>query len=157
MYRRTASSMVISYLFSEARYPLLILISDFKDNDMQRTFKTILPLTVLLVVVIPLLQCKQVYVSPYTSPATGYLVVEGYISGNSETSFTLSRTIKLSGDTTNPQEVGASVQVEGDDNSVYPLTEAGSGINNTGSLPLHRYGNNPLRVHTPNNEGEFYQ
>src|SRR5258708_39738384 len=127
--------MFISFLFWKVRFPLLILISDFKDNDMQRTFKPILPLTVLLVVVIPLLQCKQVYVSPYTSPATGYLVVEGYISGNSETSFTLSRTIKLSGDTTNPQEVGASVQVEGDDNSVYPLTEAGGGIYNTGSLP----------------------
>ncbi|HEX9513839.1 MAG TPA: DUF4249 domain-containing protein [Puia sp.] len=121
---------------------------------MQRTFKTILPLTVLLVVVIPLLQCKQVYVSPYTSPATGYLVVEGYISGNSETSFTLSRTIKLSGDTTNPQEVGASVQVEGDDNSVYPLTEAGGGIYNTGSLPLNVSAKYRLRIHTQSS-GEY--
>ncbi|HWK04742.1 MAG TPA: DUF4249 domain-containing protein [Puia sp.] len=121
---------------------------------MQRIVKKTGPLSVLLVVILPLLQCKEVYVSPYTSPTTGYLVVEGYISGNSETSFTLSRTIKLSADTTNPQEVGASVQVEGDDNSVYPLTEAGGGIYNTGSLPLNVSAKYRLRIHTQSG-GEY--
>ena len=121
---------------------------------MQRAFKKILPLSVLLVVVIPLLQCKQAYVSPYTSPATGYLVVEGYISGNSATSFTLSRTLKLSADTTNPQEEGASVQVEGDDNSVYPLTGTGSGVYSAGILPLNVSVKYRLRIHTQSG-GEY--
>jgi hypothetical protein len=72
--------------------------------------------------------CKDPYVSPYKSPATGYLVVEGYISGNSITQFTLSRTIPLPGDSTLPLENGATVQVQGSDTSSYPLTDTGSGV-----------------------------
>jgi hypothetical protein len=121
---------------------------------MRRTFKIILPVSALLAMVILLLQCKQPYVSPYASPATGYLVVEGYISGNGSTSFRLSRTIKLSGDTTNPVENGASVQVEGDDNSTYPLTGQAGGIYNTGLLTLNAGVNYRLRVHTQSG-GEY--
>jgi hypothetical protein len=71
--------------------------------------------------------CKQPYVSPYKNPVTGYLVVEGYISGNSVTQFSLTRTIPLPGDSTLPTVDGATVQVEGSDNSTYPLTDTGSG------------------------------
>ncbi len=72
--------------------------------------------------------CKDPYVSPYKSPPTGYLVVEGYISGNAVTQFTLSRTISLPGDSTIPTIDGAGVQVEGSDNSTYPLTGIGNGV-----------------------------
>src|SRR6202012_4889724 len=68
-----------------------------------------------------LFRCKQNYVSPYVSPHTGYLVVEGYISGNGPTQFTLSRTVPLPGSEGIPLETGAQVQVEGSDSSVYPL------------------------------------
>ena len=122
---------------------------------MQRTLKKILPVLLFLLVVIPLQQCKQVYVSPHVSPQTGYLVVEGYISGNTATSFTLSRTIKLSADTTNPVEEGASLQIEGDDNSTYPLTATGGGVySTTGILPL----NAPVkyRLHINTQTGEEY-
>jgi len=67
-------------------------------------------------------------VSPYKSPPTGYLVVEGYISGNALTQFTLSRTITLPGDSTLPTIDGAGVQIEGSDNSTYPLTGIGNGV-----------------------------
>src|ERR1700722_20522421 len=81
--------------------------------------------------------CKQVYVSPYASPPTGYLVVEGYICGNGPTQFTLSRTIPLSGDSSIPMETGAKVQVEGNDNTIYPLTEQSTGIYGIATLALH--------------------
>ncbi len=105
-------------------------------------------LFILLVLVIPLLQCKQPYNSPYVSPTTGYLVVEGYISGNTPTSFMLSRTIKLSADTTNPQELGAIVEVEGNDNSVYPLTEQGGGVYSADTLPLNASTKYRVRIRT---------
>jgi len=73
-------------------------------------------------------RCKDVYISPYKAPPTGYLVVEGYISGNSPTEFTLSRTVKLPGDSLPPPETGAMVQVEGNDNSIRPLPETIKGI-----------------------------
>ncbi|HEV2478188.1 MAG TPA: DUF4249 domain-containing protein [Puia sp.] len=75
--------------------------------------------------------CKDPYVSPYKAPATGYLVVEGYISGNSTSQFALSRSIPLPGDSALPTENGATVQIEGSDNSVYPLTGEGNGVYTT--------------------------
>jgi hypothetical protein len=65
-----------------------------------------------------LCRCVQTYVSPYVSPVTGYLVVEGYMSGNTPSQFTLSRTIPLPGDSTIPVVTGASLQIEGNDNSI---------------------------------------
>jgi hypothetical protein len=78
--------------------------------------------------VLTLGQCKDPYISPYKSPVTGYLVVEGYISGNTVTQFTLSRTLPLPGDSTIPTEDGATVQVEGNDNTTYPLVGQGGGV-----------------------------
>ena len=75
--------------------------------------------------------CKDPYISPYKSPATGYLVVEGYISGNSVSQFTLTRTIPLPGDSTLPTENGATVQIQGSDNSSYSLTSMGNGVYST--------------------------
>src|ERR1700729_667440 len=73
-------------------------------------------------------RCKDPYVSPYKSPQTGYLVVEGYISGNTATQFTLSQSIPLPGDSNIPTEDGATVQVEGNDNTTYPLKGQGNGV-----------------------------
>ncbi len=71
--------------------------------------------------------CVQQYVSPYKSPFTGYLVVNGFISGNGMTTYSLTRTIPLPGDSTVPVVTGARLQVEGSDGSVYPLSELGNG------------------------------
>ena len=71
--------------------------------------------------------CKEKYISPVVSPNTGYLVVEGIInSGAGETNIILSRTIALSSNAIN-YERGAKVNVEGDDNSLYPLKEISNG------------------------------
>jgi Domain of unknown function (DUF4249) len=99
-----------------------------------------------------LCRCVQSYVSPYKSPQTGYLVVEGYISGNSVTQFNLTRTIPLPGDSTLPVVTGAQLQVEGSDNSVYPLSELGGGLYAVSSLPLSTAGQYRLRIIIPGGE-----
>lgn len=91
----------------------------------------ILGIGLLLGVAILCERCKDPYVSPYRSPVTGYLVVEGYISGNSTSQFSLTRTIPLPGDSTLPREDGATVLIQGSDNSSYPLTGLGGGLYNT--------------------------
>ncbi|HEV2478190.1 MAG TPA: DUF4249 domain-containing protein [Puia sp.] len=97
--------------------------------------------------------CRDVYVSPYKSPPTGYLVVEGYISGNSVTQFTLTRTVPLPGDPTIPTVDGATVQVEGSDNSIYPLTDLGGGIySSIDTLNLNPQLRYRLRIQTTNDQ-----
>lgn len=100
--------------------------------------------------------CVQSYVSPYKSPPTGYLVVEGFISGNTATQFSLSRSIELPGDSAIPVVSGAQVQVEGSDSSVYPLPEEpGPGGNYGGSvLALNPAVQYRLRINTA--DGQRY-
>jgi hypothetical protein len=99
-------------------------------------------------------QCIDKYSSPYQSPATGYLVVEGYITSNRPTQFTLSRTIPLPGDSGIPMETGAKVQVEGSDNSIYPLTEQNAGIYVIDTLALNTTTQYRLRISTA--DGQQY-
>src|SRR5580698_2934281 len=108
-------------------------LNNDKWNIMRRTNKLLL-FSLLLITL--QWQCVQKYNSPYVSPPTGYLVVEGYISGNSPTQYTLSRTIPLPGDSAIPMETGARVQVEGTDNSIYPLTEQSAGTYVADTLTL---------------------
>jgi len=96
--------------------------------------------------------CVQRYVSPYKSPATGYLVVDGYISGNGATQYSLTRTIPLPGDSTIPVVTGASVQVEGSDGSTYPLSELGGGQYGINSMPLSTAVRYRLRIGLPGGE-----
>jgi hypothetical protein len=103
--------------------------------------------------VLTLGQCKDPYVSPYKSPVTGYLVVEGYISGNTTTQFTLSRSIPLPGDSTIPTEDGATVQVEGNDNTTYPLVGQGGGVySSVDTLALNASVQYRLRIARSNGE-----
>jgi hypothetical protein len=97
-------------------------------------------------------QCVQNYVSPYKSPPTGYLVVEGYLSANTPTQYTLTRTIGLPGDSAIPVVTGASVQVEGSDSSVYALPGQGNGIYGNTTLPINPAIQYRLRIHTANGE-----
>lgn len=111
--------------------------------------------TICLLIYVLALQpgCRDKYVSPYVSPPTGYLVVEGYISGNTITQFTLSRSITLPGDSAIPAESGANVQIEGSDNSTYPLTELVSGVySSADTLTLNQAAQYRLRIHTGNGE-----
>jgi hypothetical protein len=98
-------------------------------------------------------RCKDPYISPYKAPPTGYLVVEGYISGNSISRFTLSRSISLPGDSTLPAENGATVQIEGSDEQVYPLTFQGNGVYSTpDTLQLDTQRQYRLRIKTTNGD-----
>jgi hypothetical protein len=97
----------------------------------------------------PLNQCREAYVSPYVPPPTGYLVVEGFISGSSPVTYQLSRVAKLSSDTTTINELNASVQIEGNDNSQYPLAELGNGMyGSSAMLPLNPSVQYRLRITT---------
>jgi len=118
---------------------------------MARIIRNILLFSFLFVF---LWRCKDKYVSPYKNPSTGYLVVEGYITGNGPTQFTLSRTVDLSGNRVIPLEKNASMQVEGDDNSIFPLTEQGNGIYMRSSMGLNATTKYRLRIKT--SDGKEY-
>jgi hypothetical protein len=96
--------------------------------------------------------CIQTYISPYQSPTTGYLVVEGYITGNGPTTFKLSRTIPLPGDSTIPVVTGAHLQIEASDNSLYPFTETGNGFYLLPSITMNTAARYRLRITNVNNE-----
>jgi hypothetical protein len=92
--------------------------------------------------------CKEKYVSPVISPTTGYLVVEGTINaGNTTTEIILKRTVTLD----NPVivfESGAIVSVLGEDNSIYPLNENGSGHYQGINLTLNKAKKYKLHIQT---------
>jgi len=94
-------------------------------------------IVVFLFLSLLLWRCKQQYDSPYQPPVKGYLVVEGFIAGNAPTQFTLSRVVRLPGDSTIPAVTHAKVQVEGTDQSVYPLAETTAGVYTADTLPLN--------------------
>lgn len=110
-------------------------------------------LTLLIITLLIITACKDPYVSPYHTPATGYLVVEGYISGNTLTQFTLSRTIPLPGDSLPPVEKGAAIQIQASDNTTYPLTEKASGTySSNDTLKLNPQLTYRLSIKTANGE-----
>src|SRR5580658_1487600 len=111
-------------------------------------------ISVILITTVSILfgGCVQQYVSPYKSPVTGYLVVDGFISGNGLTQYSLTRTIPLPGDSTLPVVTGAQLQVEGTDNSIYPLSELGNGQYSVASLPLSTAVKYRLRITIPGGE-----
>lgn len=104
--------------------------------------------TSALLLLLLLGQCKDKYESPYHPTVQGYLVVEGFIAGNAATTFTLSRVVPLPGDTGVPAETRAKVQVEGSDNSVFPLPETTAGVYSAPSLTLNPAIRYRLRITT---------
>lgn len=104
--------------------------------------KTLFSLLVILIA-----GCKEKYELPFSSPATGYLVVEGVINNGPDSTFIeLSRTNKLSA-TQKQYERGARVQVEGDDNSTFNFTEISTG-RYTAPLNLQNSRKYRLRIKT---------
>jgi hypothetical protein len=101
------------------------------------------------------ISCKEKYVSPVVSPATGYLVVEGVInSGAGETNITLSRTTKLSNQTV-AFEQGAKVFVESEDNMSVALKELITGHFTTTNLNLSN--NKKYRLSILTKDGKTYK
>jgi hypothetical protein len=98
--------------------------------------------------------CKDKYTAPVHIPASGYLVVEGFINaGSGSTDFTLTRATGLDSPYVLP-EAGASVSVESGDGSQYPLTEKGNGSYSIDQLPLDL--NQQYRVRIKTTDGKEY-
>jgi Domain of unknown function (DUF4249) len=75
------------------------------------------------------LSCKQTYDPPAIASPPTFLVVEGFINnGPDSTYFDITHTYKLSDSTTTTPEAGASVSIQGNDNSTYALGEVGNGL-----------------------------
>jgi len=114
----------------------------------------ILKISSFLFLLLSVCRCKQRYDSPYQPPVKGYLVVEGFIAGNAPTQVVLSEVIRLPGDSSIPAVTNAKVQVEGTDNSIYPLAETGAGIYTANTLPLNVGTRYRLRISTA--DGQTY-
>ena len=77
---------------------------------------------VFLLLAFAFLSCKKPYIPPQTSTSNSYLVVEGIInSGNDSTIIKISKTVKLTSQTTNNPVTGATVAIEGEKSGSYPL------------------------------------
>ncbi len=101
-----------------------------------------------------LLGCKEKYISPYTSPATGYLVVEGNINnGQDSTIITLSRSGTLN-DNTIHLEQGAIVKVESEDKTFFALNESTIGHYTKESLSLNT--SKKYRINIVTKDGKQY-
>jgi len=100
--------------------------------------------------------CKKPYSPPVITSSPSYLVVEGVINaGSDSTIIALSHTIKLSsGNAINPV-LGATVTVQNDQNTSFPLTEASKGKYASPGLNLDNAHKYRLNIHTP--DGKQYQ
>jgi hypothetical protein len=79
-----------------------------------------------------------VYNPPLNSPPTGYLVVDGYINSNGGTStIILTRTTKLSDSVFILYEHNAQVQIESENNEIYPMPEGFNGTYTSAALTLN--------------------
>jgi hypothetical protein len=97
----------------------------------------------LFILLITAAGCRKPYNPPVLNNPTGYLVVEGVInSGVDSTFIKLSRTVSLLSKITTRPETGATVTVQGDQNTSYPLTETSKGNYSCAGLNLgnsHKY------------------
>ncbi len=97
--------------------------------------------------------CKEKYIAHVQSSSTAYLVVEGFInSGQSTTSIMLTRTTRLYDTVDIKYEHNAVVNVEGENNEVLPLYEAGNGVYvSPSSLNLNNNEKYRVRITTQDN------
>ncbi|MEP6845468.1 MAG: DUF4249 domain-containing protein [Panacibacter sp.] len=95
--------------------------------------------------------CKEVYVPNISSPATGYLVVEGYInSGGGTSTITLTRTTKLIDSVFVLYENKAQISIESDNNESFPLAEGLNGNYTSAALNLNPASKYHVRIRTQN-------
>jgi Domain of unknown function (DUF4249) len=99
--------------------------------------------------------CKSKYMPQINYPATGYLVVEGFINaGNGPTTISLHRTAPLDSISVIP-ESGAQVEVESEQGASFNLSETGGGNYSIAQIPIdskQRY-----RIHIKTTNGKEYQ
>jgi len=111
--------------------------------------------TFLLIGLISLLGCKQTYLPPAIANPPNYLVVEAFLNTNFGESaiIHLSHTIRVDSNGYIP-ELGATVTVEGSDNTQYKFSELGNGAY---SAPLSALDyNTTYRLHIVTTAGKQY-
>jgi len=100
--------------------------------------------------------CKKPFDLPASSTKSSYLVVEGVInSGSGPTVIKLSKTVQLNNKITANPVLGATVTVEGEQNSVYTLID----FNNNGNYEsgdLNLPGNQKYRLSVKTSDGRQY-
>jgi hypothetical protein len=98
--------------------------------------------------------CKDKYMPHINQPASGFLVVEGYInSGNDSTFIYLSRSSALDSIQIFP-EPGARIEVQSEQGASYPLTELPGGKYAVDGLPIDPA--QKYRVHILTSNGKEY-
>jgi hypothetical protein len=132
---------------------LLTAINKFQSKSFMKISISSIKYRLLIITTLFVISCKEKYVPPFESPQTGYLVVEGNINSGGATSVHLSRTSQLT-DNIRRLEKGARVQVEGSDNTQFPLQEKSDGLYIADSLNLNL--NNKYRLHIFTANGTEY-
>jgi len=98
------------------------------------------------------LGCKKPYAPSIVADPPSYLVVEGVIvAGADSTIIKLSRTVNLAKKITNSPVAHATLSVESDGNTSYPLTEVKTGVYASPALNLDNSKKYRLRIKTPDN------
>ena len=110
---------------------------------------------IFFVAVLIAVSCKEVYQPNIESPTTGYLVVEGFINSNGGSStITFTRTTKLDDSVSIAYEHNAQVQIESENNEVYPMPEGFNGAYTSAALTLNP--NTKYRVRINTTDGKEY-
>lgn len=99
--------------------------------------------------------CKEKYIPKVNETTTNFLVVDGTINGgNGPTFIRLSRTTKMTDTVRFNPETGATVSVQGNDNTNFALTYRGAGIYSADQLTLNNA--RQYRVHIKTKDGKEY-
>ena len=131
------------------QFPLSTLILNFNESNKMK--KPVLYLFVFIVA----FSCKEKFVPSLQSPATGYLVVEGFISNGSQpTTVTISRSVKLYDTATVKYEHNANARIESSNQEVYPLSETGNGVYSASPVVLNNA--EKYRLHITTQDGREY-
>jgi hypothetical protein len=99
--------------------------------------------------------CKEKYVPKLNLTATSFLVVEGFInSGAGPTTITLTRTTPVTDTATVVYERGATVRVEAQGGTNFPLSEINSGVYSISQLTLNS--GLQYRIYVKTKDGKEY-
>ena len=104
--------------------------------------------TVILSILFFSLACKKPFIHDGITESPSLLVVEGVINTAGQTTIYLSRTLKLADKLKASSEIKAKVQVEGQNNTIFPLTETAAGTYSAPQMNLNPNQQYRLRIKT---------